>query len=184
MEGDPLWSRCSKNLFYFNPLPPCGGRLPPSILFDVSNHFNPLPPCGGRPRSLKPPEYTDTFQSTPSVWRETLGHICQRRTRRISIHSLRVEGDEGLSAVERRFYISIHSLRVEGDHGSVPAPKKSSQISIHSLRVEGDSPADAAAVKMRISIHSLRVEGDLCSYVACLARYKFQSTPSVWRETG
>ena len=36
---------------------------------------------------------------------------------------------------------------------------------------------------LKISIHSLRVEGDY-SIITYLAQYvKFQSTPSVWRET-
>ena len=48
----------------------------------LATDFNPLPPCGGR---LKPPEYTVTlslFQSTPSVWRETVNCWCRR------IHSI------------------------------------------------------------------------------------------------
>ena len=78
----------------FNPLPPCGGRLLPYTFIAV----------------LKP------FQSTPSVWREPLYSYCilsgqayfnplppcggrlmiftpRFKSRRISIHSLRVEGD-------------------------------------------------------------------------------------------
>ena len=56
------------------------------------------------------------FQSTPSVWRETLSDWVEWDGISISIHSLRVEGD-GLYfynySVENG--ISIHSLRVEGD---------------------------------------------------------------------
>ena len=78
----------------FNPLPPCGGRLPQWFkdIFNVgisihslrvegdenamdfspnSGNFNPLPPCGGRPQQM--------FSSM---------HVSE-----ISIHSLRVEGD-------------------------------------------------------------------------------------------
>ena len=33
----------------------------------------------------------------------------------ISIHSLRMEGDEALSPLGEKFGISIHSLRMEGD---------------------------------------------------------------------
>ena len=57
-----------------------------------------------------------TFQSTPSVGRET---VCNRRIWRdskISIHSLRGEGDSAdLSGFEATAEISIHSLRGEGD---------------------------------------------------------------------
>ena len=33
------------------------------------------------------------FQSTPSVWRETVSGTKMRKSAEISIHSLRVEGD-------------------------------------------------------------------------------------------
>ena len=36
------------------------------------SHFNPLPPCGGRPRYCLPTAWQHPFQSTPSVWRETI----------------------------------------------------------------------------------------------------------------
>ena len=55
-------------------------------------YFNPLPPHGGRLRD-RPIRQTDV----------------------ISIHSLRMEGDQN---VQKRFvvlHISIHSLRMEGD---------------------------------------------------------------------
>ena len=72
MEGDISIKNMTANYPYFNPLPPYGGRHP-------------------RMRLRRMPE---TFQSTPSVWRET----SRRRTfpdsqQRISIHSLRMEGD-------------------------------------------------------------------------------------------
>ena len=66
-----------------------------------------------RPRIVK--KWIDPFQSTPSVWREThktpeIYRVCD-----ISIHSLRVEGDESPEPFKLRIPISIHSLRVEGD---------------------------------------------------------------------
>ena len=78
------------------------------------------------------------FQSTPSVWRETHKYYYYTCYKGISIHSLRVEGDE------------------TGDRGSVE-----SVISIHSLRVEGDVGIDFKFVRFDISIHSLHVEGDM-----------------------
>ena len=36
---------------------------------------------------------------------------------------------------------------------------------------------------MHISIHSLRVEGDDCRHAGRGQQHRFQSTPSVWRET-
>ena len=124
----------------FNPLPPCGGRLPcshgrfseisrfqstPSVWRETisficyspySNHFNPLPPCGGRQILTIYRQLNTLFQSTPSVWRETFFYFFLNRHREISIHSLRVEGDnvdESGQIIEKA--ISIHSLRVEGD---------------------------------------------------------------------
>ena len=84
--------------------------------FALSNrHFNPLPPHGGRPHFGFKISSNLIFQSTPSAWRETAAHwneateeIFQstpsawretdlirviRHTGRISIHSLRMEGD-------------------------------------------------------------------------------------------
>ena len=83
------------HFIHFNPLPPHGGRLsvekPTVIQF---SNFNPLPPHGGRPKVLcRYCKYSDisihslrmegdqthrqgvpagqSFQSTPSAWRET-----------------------------------------------------------------------------------------------------------------
>ena len=55
------------------------------------------------------------FQSTPSVWRETILKKAIDLLQKISIHSLRVEGDCSSRCVRAVCGISIHSLRVEGD---------------------------------------------------------------------
>ena len=101
----------------------------------------------------------------------------------ISIHSLRMEGDQdGAVRIERRCNfnplpphggrpsatlssrksttISIHSLRMEGDVGNGRA-LHTLDISIHSLRMEGDSMPLIMSLLHRISIHSLRMEGDI-----------------------
>ena len=66
----------------------------------------------------KPPA-NNTFQSTPSVWRETMCCIVGCTSDGISIHSLRMEGDPlFFKAFCMLYLISIHSLRMEGD----PAP--------------------------------------------------------------
>ena len=101
------------------------------------------------------------FQSTPSVWRETWRVYQAWRRRNISIHSLRMEGDIDSLAYVGETLISIHSLRMEGDH----------------IQLRGRSG-------VAISIHSLRMEGDHI-ILSCVSMQvpKFQSTPSVWRET-
>ena len=60
------------------------------------------------------------------------------RRRRISIHSLRMEGDDHGVTSARVNAISIHSLRMEGDQLGVIRIKPYMGISIHSLRMEGD----------------------------------------------
>ena len=56
--------------------------------------FNPLPPCGGRPAAGAQYRAGSPFQSTPSVWRETSTYPPKSPALTISIHSLRVEGDQ------------------------------------------------------------------------------------------
>ena len=58
------------------------------------------------------------FLSTPSGWRATYGLFQQeRRNADISIHALRVEGDNSHKVFPAVVRISIHALRVEGDAG-------------------------------------------------------------------
>ena len=79
---------------YFNPLPPHGGRPDCSDNWDADQmDFNPLPPHGGR-LLLCVPQLSRPF---------------------ISIHSLRMEGDETTLNLRLSKSISIHSLRMEGD---------------------------------------------------------------------
>ena len=59
------------------------------------------------------------------------------RTAGISIHALRVEGDDISWYFEYVLAISIHALRVEGDALRLGFAQPS-LISIHALRVEGD----------------------------------------------
>ena len=80
------------------------------------------------------------FLSTPSGWRATWAINAQTTAKsKISIHALRVEGDEP-PRTERvdDGVISIHALRVEGDPSRLPMHSRRRRISIHALRVEGD----------------------------------------------
>ena len=191
----------------FNPLPPHGGRRssqgrPNSI----RKYFNPLPPHGGRPTNTGCGVSSAEFQSTPSAWRETAfafsspirsayfnplpphgGRPCKSlrlfRQTRISIHSLRMEGDS--IGVERRWsptpfqstpsawretpvvcvvslgtIISIHSLRMEGDHRHIR----------HLWRLIYFNPLPPHGGRQ----NSTRFSG---------GEQTFQSTPSAWRET-
>ena len=105
-------------------------------------------------------------------------------TTTISIHALRVEGDENPSKpTENPQSISIHALRVEGDRGHYRRAA-TGDISIHALRVEGDAPMEIYRnLTTNISIHALRVEGDGVTVCTAVTRAKFLSTPSGWRAT-
>ena len=186
VEGDVAGDDLRDTVGNFNPLPPCGGRLPICLKPASLNDFNPLPPCGGRHYSTLAPmcqmesmEFQSTpsvwretyqigaffatpvFQSTPSVWRETRTPEQLLKSLNISIHSLRVEGDEMYrqSAAQQTLFQSTPSVWRETQ--TLWAALSTSSISIHSLRVEGDPRG-----RRRTS-----------------QRQKFQSTPSVWRET-
>ena len=110
-----------------------------AFILTGEKHFNPLPPYGGRP-TAKPQHF---FRSG------------------ISIHSLRMEGDNRIKHKPHLgIIISIHSLRMEGDN-VCDCPVCIHCISIHSLRMEGDVPVvETVVVPENISIHSLRMEGD------------------------
>ena len=56
-----------------------------------------------------------SFLSTPSGWRATALESALLATVAISIHALRVEGDERDELLVHDILISIHALRVEGD---------------------------------------------------------------------
>ena len=55
--------------------------------------------------------------------------------------------------------ISIHALRMEGDD-IVFEPRGYNVISIHALRMEGDKDRYHETDYLDISIHALRMEGD------------------------
>ena len=80
--------------------------------------------------------------------------------------------------------ISIHTLRVEGDDLTAAKSARLQAISIHTLRVEGDSLSCVFHFAVfTISIHTLRVEGDSDTIENDIMLVLFQSTPSVWRVT-
>ena len=127
----------------------------------MTGNFNPLPPHGGRPvhQGYRQREYE--FQSTPSAWRET-NQLCDRvRNAVISIHSLRMEGDD------LPCHRSLHPTHFNPlpPHGGRP--------------ISNNVPISSAV----ISIHSLRMEGDNSSRIGSPTSALFQSTPSAWRET-
>ena len=80
--------------------------------------------------------------------------------------------------------ISIHSLRMEGDQIKVFDDARKQDISIHSLRMEGDQETDFSDVLggyfNPLPPHGGRPRSSFCAIIII----RFQSTPSAWRETG
>ena len=74
VEGDPTHNCSLSHTLDFNPLPPCGGRRTYTDRQTASRYFNPLPPCGGRLFPANTLVRRHRFQSTPSVWRETMAN--------------------------------------------------------------------------------------------------------------
>ena len=110
--------------------------LPVQILH--AKYFNPLPPHGGR-REFQPRRWVgERFQSTPSAWRETRHCSRNSTSNRISIHSLRMEGDRngpGCTHAESTFQSTPSAWRETAETFPWSSLRR---ISIHSLRMEGD----------------------------------------------
>ena len=103
----------------------------------------------------------EEFLSTPSGWRATWEIAAAMKMYNISIHALRVEGDESLSrslSARARFLSTPSGWRATQDEHE---QRVQYVISIHALRVEGDVGFVERAHDVKISIHALRVEGDL-----------------------
>ena len=148
-------------LWYFNPLPPHGGRLAESIYFDRRK----------------------TFQSTPSAWRETFSGIVLISRPNISIHSLRMEGDRG-GLMTMAIDFNFNPLP---PHGGRPASIICGNAEV---RFQSTPSAWRETTwKERVKIHSIYFNplpphgGRLTENVCCVCSREFQSTPSAWRET-
>ena len=164
--------------------------------------FNPLPPCGGRPADNLALKAGVTFQSTPSVWRETTypasrGFACAVQ---ISIHSLRVEGDANpiTSAFNRFQFQSTPSVwretalrtALEGlvyDFNPLPPcggrragyrPEDKDDEFQSTPSVWRETKTCKCSLRFSvISIHSLRVEGDSFPLASLYASGNFNPLP-------
>ena len=125
-----------------------------------------------------------TFQSTPSVWRET----SRRRTfpdsqQRISIHSLRMEGDFVLFEVHHitcyfnplppyggRRLIRYPFSRIHAFQSTPSVWRETPYIWLTRLQLRNFNPLPPYGGRLHNQLQST-------------ATTRFQSTPSVWRET-
>ena len=82
-----------------------------------TGHFNPLPPHGGRHAFKYLWRHEKKFQSTPSAWRETNSH-CVLFWNADNFNPLPPHGGRLQKDVNNYVFrfISIHSLRMEGDN--------------------------------------------------------------------
>ena len=100
----------------FNPLPPHGGRLPFSNRRFTDSTFQSTPSAWRETHWHNGQSITRQFQSTPSAWRETVSLMDSARPSR-DFNPLPPHGGRPvcmmLFTAKKR--ISIHSLRMEGD---------------------------------------------------------------------
>ena len=101
----------------FNPLPPHGGRrgISRNVIFHCIISIHSLRMEGDTVK-VTSSEIVQPFQSTPSAWRETFRH----QTKRISFIYFNPLPPHGGRLFQRsqcvvHWIISIHSLRMEGD---------------------------------------------------------------------
>ncbi len=96
----------------------------------------------------------------------------------ISIHSLRMEGDQTLEMrIRSAILISIHSLRMEGDsycHFFTHSIRHFNPLPPHGGRPKHNANVNWSHV---ISIHSLRMEGDRYHLFPCTGRKDFNPLP-------
>ena len=79
---------------------------------------------------------------------------------KISIHTLRVEGDLVPGRQEGVLQISIHTLRVEGDNDAAASVLTYTAFQSTPSAWRVTLSMDKKSINALISIHTLRVEGD------------------------
>ncbi len=206
MEGDTSWRTRSCFIRDFNPLPPHGGRRPPSAARCSAGSFQSTPSAWRETcKEIREALPKNTFQSTPSAWRETEAFECADSEAFISIHSLRMEGDPEPDHMVSAL-LHFNPLPPHGGR-RVPCVSISPHKNFNPLPPHGGRLGEAARPVhlVLISIHSLRMEGDgvrkkvlpcplyfnplpphggrLPSFTFGISFCAFQSTPSAWRET-
>ena len=139
MEGDGKSIGFNRKINDFNPLPPHGGRPLFSKHFTNVHNFNPLPPHGGR-------LYLAIFHIVPVT---------------ISIHSLRMEGDNP-AAGKRGGTAYFNPLPPHGGRPGSRILNLRRFLYFNPLPPHGGRPDRQYRISNTVS---------------------FQSTPSAWRET-
>ena len=93
VEGDLLQFVSNLDNYHFNPHPPCGGWQIHLFRFVAVFLFQSTPSVWRVTNLACNFLWQHRFQSTPSVWRVTCVFPINQTAQKISIHTLRVEGD-------------------------------------------------------------------------------------------
>ena len=144
--------------------------------------FNPLPPHGGRLGISLTQKLCKIFQSTPSAWRETSDAQERLDDISISIHSLRMEGDnDGCFAM-----FVPRDFNPLPPHGGRPILLYTSCVAryFNPLPPHGGRPVRIPAPAVGWYFNPLPPHGGRRNLShSDTVTSKFQSTPSAWRET-
>ena len=95
-----------------------------------------------------------------------------------------MEGDSSVTARHTVSFISIHSLRMEGDENVHNPDRFGEIISIHSLRMEGDQNSRRITRTILAFQSTPSAWRETLRPIIFSEDFIFQSTPSAWRETG
>ena len=126
-----------------------------------------------------------TFLSTPSGWRATAQTFHRGSFAKVSIHALRVEGDQRFNPRE----VGTNCFYPRPPGGGRLATWKKLCKRVTFLSTPSGWRATACTINANcpgddISIHALRVEGDRPGLGDIINAFIFLSTPSGWRATG
>ena len=147
---------------YFNPLPPYGGRRPAGCWTIHRTSFQSTPSVWRETTGVDAPQASLAFQSTPSVWRETT----------LTIITSSDDSFQSTPSVWRETYDNKLSALFQAGFQSTPSVWRETDLPCHrSLHPTHFNPLPpyggrlAAAIDIlggdTISIHSLRMEGDI-----------------------
>ena len=116
MEGDNCSHRVTLQNVHFNPLPPYGGRPERRCLAMKRFKFQSTPSVWRETFCSSAFRDTLSFQSTPSAWRETVQLLHLDMSVIFQSTPSAWRETHAIVRVDAPNYISIHSLRMEGDN--------------------------------------------------------------------
>ena len=152
-------------------------------MHNFAPYFNPRPPCGGRLPKFCSYRQSGIFQSTSSVWRTTIANRQIAQTSTISIHVLRVEDDASSNMVNNVDEDFNPRPPCGGRPQAAEADAQETLISIHVLRVEDDRLPSFAPLLEGYFNPRPPCGGRRIVQMQHSMFQQFQSTSSVWRTT-